>query len=215
MHDYGPYCHANACPFFVFWGLVLVLCHLWQFSPSQGWFVRSIFGSELLFFAFFLWPGVFGGVCLCFLFISCEFAPEVLWKILFMSGLVFPWLVPSVLGFGSTPSSFFCSLFVCCFSREKAQIQQDTALPPPARFVWFFPFSFSVPAAFVYSHVLAVRPFCSCVSSGCHSGPRAFFGFSRDFSEAFFGREAAKAVARFLSVVFVIPLCGACGYTRF
>ena len=58
-------------------------------------------------------------------------------------------------------------------------------------------FSFSVPAALSCSPVLALRPFCSGVSSGCHSGPRAFFGFSRDSSEAFFGREAVEAFALF------------------
>ena len=84
--------------------------------------------------------------------------------------------------------------------------------PPPALLFGFF---LSPPH-------LSIRLFWPCVPSvlaffsGCHSGPRAFFGFSRDFSEAFFlGREAAKAVARFLSVVFVFPFCGVCGYTHF
>ena len=48
-----------------------------------------------------------------------------------------------------------------------------------------------------------MRPFGSGVSSGCHSGPRAFFGFSRDCSEALFlGREAVEAFVRFLVCCF-------------
>ena len=45
-----------------------------------------------------------------------------------------------------------------------------------------------------------MRPFCSGVSSGCHSGPRAVFGFSRDCSDALFGREAVEAFVPFFLV---------------
>ena len=51
-----------------------------------------------------------------------------------------------------------------------------------------------------------MRPFCSGVSSGCHSGPRAVFGFSRDCSDALFGREAVEAFVLFCLLFF--PFCG-------
>ena len=63
-------------------------------------------------------------------------------------------------------------------------------------------FFLSVPAALSCSPVLAVRPFCSGVSSGCHSGPRAFFGFSRDCSEALFWTRGGRGVCSFFVCCF-------------
>ena len=91
-------------------------------------------------------------------------------------------------------------LFLLFFVQETKLRSNRTPHPPPALAVVFL--VFSPPLCFV-SPVLAVRPFCSGVSSGCHSGPRAVFGFSRDCSEALFlGREAVEAFVRFLVCCF-------------
>ena len=98
---------------------------------------------------------------------------------------------------------------VVCFVSLSSLFVQETKLRsnrtphPPALAVVFLVF-FSPPLCFV-SPVLAVRPFCSGVSSGCHSGPRAFFGFSRDSSEAFFlDARRQRRVLVFWSVVFPV-----------
>ena len=75
---------------------------------------------------------------------------------------------------------------------------------PPRTCCLFF---FFRPRRFVLFACSGRASFCSGVSSGCHSGPRAFFGFSRDSSEAFLlGREAVEAFALFFlwSVVFPV-----------
>ena len=102
-------------------------------------------------------------------------------KILLMSGLVFLGFFSPPLVFSPTSSSFcvFVSFF---FSREKAQVVTGHT---PTRTCVFFLF-FLCPAATGLFSRFGRASFPSGVLSGRHSGPRAFFGFSRDFSEAFF-----------------------------
>ena len=95
-----------------------------------------------------------------------------------------------------------CVVSLLSLFLEEIELRANkTPHTPPHVLLFFF---FSVPAALFCSPVLAVRPFCSGVSSGCRSGPRALFGFSRDCSEAFFGREAVEAFAPFWFVVFPV-----------
>ena len=110
-------------------------------------------------------------------------------------------LVLSVLGFGLT-TSCVCCLFFFSFSFKRQSSGLTGHHTPPALAVVFL--VFSPPLCFV-SPVLAVRPFCSGVSSGCHSGPRAVFGFSRDCSEAFFlDARRQRRLFVFWSVVFPV-----------
>ena len=197
-----PCGRGKCCPFFSFvffsvWFLSFAV-FLAKFSSSKGRFLRKIFGSELLFLLSF-WALMFLiWICLWFSRIFSQFRPgKCLKKILLMSGFLFC-LVLSVLGFGLTTSCVL-SLFLLFFVQEIKLRSNRTPHPPPHLLLFFL--FFSPPLCFV-SPVLAVRPFCSGVSSGCHSGPRAVFGFSRDCSDALFGREAVEAFVLFLSVVF-------------
>ena len=97
--------------------------------------------------------------------------PKVFGKILLMSGLVFFGFVLSSFGFFSSMSSF--SRFF--FSRDT-----DQAVTGHPRTRTCFACSFSL---FVSRRFCLFRPFWPCVLllggfSGCHSGPRAFLGFS-------------------------------------
>ena len=129
-------CFSLLCFFF---GLVLVLCHfLAKFSSSQGRFLRKIFGSELLFLLSFLGPYVFDrDLPMVFAYFLAISPRKCFRKILFMSGLVFCYLVLSVLGSGLT-TSFVLSLFSVSFSFERYRSGYTT--PPPALAVVFLSF---------------------------------------------------------------------------
>ena len=123
-------------------------------------------------------------------------------KILFMSGLVFCCLVLSVLGFGLS-TSFVLSLFSLSFSFER-QSSGLTGHHTPPRTCCCFSFFLSPP-------LCLVRLFWPCVLfvlgflRGAILGPRAFFGFSRDSSEAFFlDARRQRRVLVFWSVVFPV-----------
>ena len=97
--------------------------------------------------------------------------PKLFGKILLMSGLVFSGVVLSSLGF--SPTSFLFS-FVFLL-RDKHQVVTGHPLTRTC-----FAGSFSL---FVSRRFCLFRPFWPCVLllggfSGCHSGPRAFLGFS-------------------------------------
>ena len=132
--------------------------------------------------------------CLCFCFTFWRFAPETVWKILLMSGLVFWGLLSLV--FGIFRRRRFCLPFSSFLSRDTVQVVTGH---PRTRLFGFFVFSFC-PAALGLSPFLAVRP-AFWRFSGCRPGLRAFFGFSWNLrglsslapSEApFVGREAAR-----------------------
>ena len=120
-------------------------------------------------------------------------------KILLMSGLPFC-LVLSVLGSGLA-TSFVLSLFSVSFSLRDTD--QANRTPHPPRTCCCFSFLLSPPLCLVRLFWPCVL-FVSGVSSGCHSGPRAVFGFSRDCSEAFFLDARRIGVCSFLSVVFPV-----------
>ena len=102
-------------------------------------------------------------------------------QILFMSGLVFFWGRSLFLRFFA---DVVC-VFVCfSFLRDKAQVVTGHPLAR-ACFACSL-FSFCVPPLLSVSPVLAVRPASWWVFSGCHSGPRAFLGFSLDLLRPFF-----------------------------
>ena len=99
-------------------------------------------------------------------------------------------------------------VFVFFWERESSGSNRT----PPRALVLFVAFLLFAPPR------LAYRPFWPCVLSpgvfsGCHSGPRVFFGFSWNLqglsslspSEALSGCEAARVFLRFLFVVFVFP----------
>ena len=194
------------CVFFSVWFLSFAV--FWQSSLLlRAGFCEKFSGAN------FCFCSLFGSVCFWYGFaygfrvFSRNFAPEMLKKILLMSGLVRFCLVLSVLGFGLTTSCVL-SLFLLFFVQETKLRSNRTPHPPPHLLLFFL--FFSPPLCFV-SPVLAVRPFCSGVSSGCHSGPRAFFGFSRDCSEAFFWTRGGRGVCSFFGLLF-FPFCG---FTRF
>ena len=118
----------------------------------------------------------FGAVLPMFLLYYSFFrSRNCLKKILLMSGLVF-------LGCFLSSFGFFADVVVLVsfFKRETAQVVTGHT---PHALALLFPVPFSVPPH------LFVRPFWPCVPllgvfSGCHSGPRAFLGFSWYSSEA-------------------------------
>ena len=129
-----------------------------------------------------------------------NFARKCFRKIRFLSGPVFC-LVLSVLGSGLT-TSFVLFLFSLSFSFERYSSGLTGHHTPP-RTCCCFSFFLSPPLCLVRLFWPCVL-FVSGVSSGCHSGPRAFFGFSRDCSEALFWTRGGRGVCSFLSVVFPV-----------
>ena len=147
------------------------------------------------------------GFCLCFYSFFGGSLPKVSGKILLMSGLLF---------------NGVRSLFLWFFRRRrfslfffKRQRSGSNRTPLHTRlFCWFL--FFLSPAAFVcFAHFGRASRFL-VVFSGCHSGPRAFLGFSWNLwglsslapSEAlFWGREAARVFLCFSCLVFLFPLC--------
>ena len=141
-----------------------------------GSLFEKIFGSELLFLGVGVCLACFGAVLPMFLLDYLLFrSRNCREKILLMSGLVF-------LGF--LLSSFGCLADVVVFLfffRETAQVVTGHT---PTRTCFAFSFSvFCVPPR-LFLPVLAVRP-ASWRFSGCHSGPRAFLGFSLDLLRPF------------------------------
>ena len=158
--------------FFVWFG---VFFRFLPFFSSQGRFLKKIFGSELLFLGGLVGLVFFGGVLPMFLlhFLAVRFR-KCLKKILLMSGLVFflgSFSLPFVF---SVDVVFRVCLFFFCFKRHSSGSNRT---PPHA-------LAFLCLVLFVLSRrVCLFRPFWPCVpllgvSSGCHSGPRAFLGFS-------------------------------------
>ena len=98
----------------------------------------------------------------------------------------------------------FCLSFLSLFLLRDTVQANRTPHPPRTCCCFFF---LSVPAALSRSPVLAVRPFCSGVSSGCHSGPRAVLVSLGTALRPFFGRESGRGVCSFFGVLF-FPFCG-------
>ena len=102
-------------------------------------------------------------------------------KILLMSGLVFLGLFLSSFGFFADVVAFLF-LFSFSFSFFQRDRSGSHRAHPHTHLVFFCPFSFCVPAATGFISRFGRASFLSGVLSGCHSGPRAFFGFC--FSDA-------------------------------
>ena len=145
--------------------------------------------------------------CLGFCSIVWFFAPEI-WPENFSSRQVCCFLV-FVLSLSLSLSLFFRHrrLFVfVVFKRESSGLTGHTP-PRTVLVLFFFPFC---PRRTWFLARFGRASFLSRFLSGCHSGPRAFFGFSWNLrglsslapSEALFGREAAR-VFGFLLVCVV------------
>ena len=141
--------------------------------------------------------------------------PKVFGKILLMSGLVFFGFVLS--------SSFFFFLRRRRFSGFffKRYRSGSNRTPPSHALVFLFFFFFVSRRFFLF------RPFWPCVPllgvfPGCHSGPRAFLGFSlnlwglsllaRPFRGPFLGTRGGKGFLCFFCLVFFFPF-SFCGHT--
>ena len=166
-----------------FFSLFLVLrvccCFFAQFSLGPVFEIH--FRERTFVFGVLLRSCVFGHVLpMFFLSIFVAFRPEHALK---NSLLVRFFLFGSFSLFSGPRRRLLCLCFSFLLFQEIQIRANRTPHFPPHVFVGLFVFPFSVPAAFVLSPILAVRPFFSGVLSGCHSGPCAFwnFGFSRNF----------------------------------
>ena len=195
---------GKCCPFFLFLCfLCLVRCLLPFFAVLLRVAVRNLSGANFCFWVLVLVMCVFLAVtCLGFCFMLWRFVPESVWKnSLDVRSAVF-WVRSLFLWFFLSTSSW---LF---FKRYRSGSNRT----PHAR-ACFVCSCFFCPAALVVSPFLAVRP-ASWRFSGCHSGPRAFLGFSylRGLSSLapsealFLGREAARVFLCFSCLVFLFPL---------
>ena len=136
--------------------------------------------------------------------------PKVFGKILLMSGLVF-------FGFVLSSGFFVDVVFRVFFSREIVQVVTGH---PLTRTCFAVPFLFLCPAVFVCFARFGRASCFSAFFSGCHSGPRAFLGFSlnlwglslfaRPFRGPFLGTRGSKGFLVFLLSCFLFPLvfCG-------
>ena len=201
--------------FFILRFLCLVRCLLSFFFTVLlflGPVFEKIFGSELLFSGVGVGCVFFGAVLPMFLLYFLVFrSRQCLKKILLMSGLLF-------LGFFSlplvfSPTSSFFSLFVF-FERDSSGSHRAH---PHTHLVFLFLFLVFVPRRVCLFTRFGRASFPSGGLSGCHSGPRGFFGFSRDFSEAFFldARRQGCFFASRACVVFplFVLFCG-CFHTN-
>ena len=134
------------------------------------------FRERTFVFGWCCWSGVFWWVFAYVFFFFWRFAPESFEKILLMSGLFF-WVR---------------SLFLCFFRRRRFSrfflretVQVVTGHPLTRAYLFACSFFLSVSRRFCL-----FRPFWPCVLllggfSGCHSGPRAFLGFSLNLLRPF------------------------------
>ena len=130
-------------------------------------------------------------------------------KILLMSGPVFLGCFLSSFGFFRRRRRLFRVCFFL-FKRESSGSNRSH----PHTHLCFCPFCVSAATGFISRFGRASFP--SGVLSGCHSGPRAFFGFSRDFSEAFFSDTRRQGCFFASRACVVFPLFVLfCGFTPF
>ena len=166
--------------------------------------MKNVSGANFCFWVSLLVLCFLVGFCLCFCFMFWRVAPESVGKILLMSGLVFFGLVLSSFGF------FVDVVFRRFFKRHRSGSNRT----PPHAPVWFFFSLFVSRRAFCFA--LFGRASCFLAFfSGCHSGPRAFLGFSFNLwglsslapsVALFLGREAARVFLCFSCLVFLFPL---------
>ena len=115
-------------------------------------------------------------------------------------------------------SSFFLWLFRRRrrFFFEREDSSGSHRAHPHTHLVFLFLLLVFVPRRFCLFTRFGRASFPSGVLSGCHSGPRAFFGFSRDFSQAFFldARRQGCFFASRACVVFPLLVLFAAFFTR-
>ena len=141
------------------------------------------------------------GFCYCFCFIFLVFRSRNCLEKFYRCQVWFFWVRSLFLRlFSSTPFAF-CLFFLL---RDIDQVVTGHPLHTHL-FFWFFFF-------FVSRRFCLFRPFWPCVPllgvfPGCHSGPRAFLGFSLDLLRPFLlGREAARVFVCCSCFVF-LPFC--------
>ena len=187
--------------FFILCFLRLVRCLLLflPFFSSKGRFFGKIFGGELLFLGVGVGFVFLGGFLPMFLLHFWRFAPESVWKIfLDVRSAVF-WVRSLFLWF------FVDAVFRVFFLRDKDQVVTGH---PFTRTCFDRSFSFLCPAAFVCFARFGRASRFLVVFSGCHSGSRAFWGFSLDLLRPFpwDARRQGFSVLLLLCVSFS-PFC--------
>ena len=182
-----PYCHTvsvldsrmfvplrgKCCPFFsfCFFGVWSgVFCRFFCRSSFLRVAFWKNFRERTFVFGWLCWSCVFWWVfAIVFALFFWRFAPETVWKILLMSGLVFSGFVLSSLGF--SPTSFvFCLFFLL---RDKVQVVTGH---PCTRTCFSGFFSFLCPAAFVCSARFGRASRFLAFFRGAILGPGRFWG---------------------------------------
>ena len=163
---------GKCCPFFSFCVFFSVrsgvFCRFLSFFSSKGRFLEKFSGANFCFWMVVLVLCFLVGFCLCFCFIFGGSLPKLSGKILLLSGLVF---------FGVALFWFFRRRR---FSRFFFKRQRSGSHRTPLH-THLFCCSlclFLCPAAFVCFARFGRASRFSAFFSGCHSGPRAFLGFS-------------------------------------
>ena len=187
-----PYCHRPLVPFlkggnavrffhFVFFGVWFgVFCRLFAVLLFLGSLFEKFSGANFCFGVSVFVVCVLVLFCLCFCFSFGFFVPETVLK-KFSCCQVWCFWVVVFLPLVVSPTSSFFSLFF--FERDSSGSHRAH---PHTHLVFLFLFLVFVPRRVCLFTRFGRASFPSGVFSGCHSGPRAFFGFSRDFSEACF-----------------------------
>ena len=194
-----------------FWGLVLRLLSSFCCSSLLRVVVRKIFGSELLFLGVGVCCVCFGAVLPMFLLLFWFFRSRNCLK-KFSCCQVWCFWVVVFLPLVVSPTSSFFSLFFF-FERDSSGSHRAH---PHTHLVFLFLFLVFVPRRVCLFTRFGRASFPSGVFSGCHSGPRAFFGFSWDFSEACFldARRQGCSLLLVLVLFFPFSFCFAAFFTR-
>ena len=212
---------GNAVCFFILCFLCLDRCLLPFFGRFSLLRVAVWKNFRVRTFVFWgqCWFVFFGAVLLMFCFMFCRFTPESVWKNSLGVRSCFLGFVLSSLGF-FVDVVFVFPFFLGFFKRQSSRSNRT---PPHALVLFVLVLLFSRRAWFITRFGRA-----SCFLaffSGCHSGPRAFWGFSWNLrglsslapSEApSFWTRCGKGVSLLLALGFCFPLFVLfCGYTRF
>ena len=129
---------------------------------------------------------LFGVFWCCFAYVFASllvfFVPDTVLKKFSCCQVWCFWVVVFLPLVVSPTSSLFSPFFFFFFERDSSGSHRAH---PHTHLVFHFLFLVFVPRRVCLFTRFGRASFPSGVLSGCHSGPRAFFGFSRDFSETF------------------------------
>ena len=159
---------------FFIWGflrLVRCLCRYLAVLLFLGSLFEKFSGANFCFWVSLLVLCFLVGFCLCFCFMFWRIAPESVWKNSLDVRSCFLGFVLSYFGF--FVDTVFC-LFLFLFKRYSSGSNRT----PPHALVFLVLVLFLRPAAPVVSPLFGRASCFLAFSSGCHSGPRAFLGFS-------------------------------------